>query len=96
MAGCDAHTYNGVTEEIFACFKKNALARDVEWHGDNTGTFKGCQMGQCVVTSYTYDPAAQTLTLQITDKPFIVSCDYVYGQLHGGLEACGGTQLLRF
>lgn len=41
-----------------------------------------------IVVQYSLDESAGTLSVQVTDKPFIVSCNTVYDRIAGALRDC--------
>jgi hypothetical protein len=89
---CDPLTYTSISQKIFDCFKQNAINQGVTWEGNNTGNFS--KMG--VKTDYWFDPNQQTFKLQVVEKPWIVSCDFLYGKFHEGLQNCGARNHLGF
>jgi len=94
MAACDPMPFNGVTQQVRDCFQQNAVNQGVSWEGTNTsGQFSKSQSGVTVTTDYTYNPQTGVFTLTIADKPWFLSCDFLYGKMHEGLEACGGPTL---
>jgi hypothetical protein len=91
---CNPMTFQGINQSIFNCFKQNAINQGVKWEGDSTGHFSKTQVGVTVKTDYWFDPNAETFKLQVVEKPSIVSCDFLYGRFHDGLETCGARNHL--
>jgi hypothetical protein len=93
IAACKPATFNNISQAVRNCFEENGRRQGVDWQGDNTSG-KFSKSG--VVTEYKYDPQAQKLTLRVIEKPWIVSCDFLYGKMHEGLQNCGASELLLF
>ena len=76
---CPALQYSNVAASAWQCCK-NAVSAYV-----TITTDQGQAESNGVTISWNYNAAAQTLSLQCLDKPFIVSCDFVNGRI----EAAG-------
>ena len=82
---CPPQIFDDVSPAAWACLQ-NAVTEKlgIAVSGD-TG-----QAGKLGVTiGWVYEPAAQRLTLTCLDKPFIVSCDYVSGQIAQAVNGSG-------
>jgi hypothetical protein len=84
MSSCPELKYSNVSAAAWLCCK-NAVAQYVKIDGN-----QGQASANGVTVKWTYDPAAQTLSLQCLDKPFIVSCGYVNGKIDEAVKACLG------
>ena len=82
MSSCPELRYANVSANAWQrC--KSAVASYVQITGD-----QGEASSNGVTVKWNYDPAAQTLSLQCTDKPFLVSCGYVNGKIDEAVKAC--------
>lgn len=87
MTACAAQVFSGITQARFDCLAKAASAH---------GIVIGGNQGQTVVNhgivhakiSWSYDPNAQTLTLQYLNPSFLAPCDTVNGMLHDLVDSC--------
>jgi hypothetical protein len=69
MAACKPITFQNIPRERFQAIRARIRAQaDVSVMGD-TGTASG----NGFTATWTYDEAAQTLSIQCTDKPFFIS-----------------------
>jgi hypothetical protein len=92
---CDPITFRGINQSIFNLFKQNAIKLEgVKWEGNDTGSFSKTQAGMIVKTDYWFDPNAETFKLQVVEKPLIISCDFLHGKFHDGLQKCGAVNHL--
>jgi hypothetical protein len=83
MSACDAKVFQNITQARFDCLVAKAKAANFHIEG-TSGTVS--KSGAKV--TYNYDPAAKQLTIQCIDKPWIVSCDFVYAQLVPFINGC--------
>jgi hypothetical protein len=81
MAGCNPLNFSGITPARFTALTAKAQQAGVPISGDS-GT--ASQMG--VTVTWNFDPAAQTLTIQCTDKPFFISCDTINGKIQDAVN----------
>jgi hypothetical protein len=88
---CGPREYANLTQEVRTCFEKGARQRaELTWQGDNESGEVVYRKGPIVVvTQYHYDPDAQVLRLEITDKPAAAKCDRIFEELLDGLKQCG-------
>ncbi|MCP4582038.1 MAG: hypothetical protein GY839_10495 [candidate division Zixibacteria bacterium] len=82
---CSPVTYHGVTPKVFTCMKKNLQKAGIKVPAGKSGTISG----KGISAKFKWDGASD-LWIQVTKKPFIVSCAYVNGKIHDAIEACGG------
>jgi hypothetical protein len=87
MSGCPAQTFSGITQEQFACIAQKAQAASGVALSGNSGT--ASQSGLTI--TWNYDPAAQTLTIQCTDKPFFPTCGMIASQIESVVKGCTGS-----
>lgn len=86
--GCNPVTYHNVTPNVFICMKSKLAAAGIPVPPGNEGDMQG----QGVKAHFSWD-GASTLTITITDKPWIVSCGTVIGKIQDFVHSCGGTNL---
>jgi len=86
MAGCDAQTFSGVTQVQFTCLAQKAQSS----FGITISTNSGTQSKDRVTVTWNFDPNAQTLIIQCSDKPFFLSCDTIQSQLQSAVDSCAG------
>jgi len=86
MAGCDAHTFNGVTPEEFACIARKAEQESgLTLSGNN-----GSALAPGISVNWNFDPASYTLTIQCMDKPFLLPCATINSQIRNLVDGCLG------
>jgi hypothetical protein len=85
MAACPPQVFDAVSAAAWSCLQRAVAAKlGITVSGDRG------QAGKLGVTiGWDYDAAAQRLTLTCLDKPFIVSCDYVNGQIAEAVNGSG-------
>jgi hypothetical protein len=88
---CPPRKYAGVAQSVRTCFEQHARNKsEIRWDGNNeTGTVTYKKGAVVVVTQYRYDPATEELTLEVTQKPALGSCDRIHKRLLDGLRDCG-------
>jgi hypothetical protein len=80
---CAAQVFSPVTAANFNCIVAKAAAAGIKISG-NAG-----EMSESGFTvQWQFDPVANTLSIQCTDKPFIVSCGTVNGRIHDIVDGC--------
>jgi hypothetical protein len=83
---CSAVTYTGVTAAVFDCLKQKLTAAGIMVPAENNGVIAG----EGVKGTFSWDPAAATLIIQVTDKPFFLPCGTINDQIHKAVQGCGG------
>ena len=84
MAGCDPQVFNGVTKEMLQCFSESVEgAFGLALAGDN-----GSASAMGTTLAWSYDNAAQQLTLTCEAKPMFLPCSEIYGHLGKMLDKC--------
>ena len=87
MAACAAQVFSGITQARFDCLVQTASANGIAING-NQGTAVVNHGIVSVRISWSYDPNAQTLTLQHLNPGFLAPCDKVNGMLHDLVDSC--------
>jgi hypothetical protein len=78
MSACASQTFSNITQSQFEAITRKA------------STLAGAPIngpsGSCSSAGFTvvwdYDPAAQTLVIQCTDSPFLVTCGSINQRIH--------------
>jgi len=83
MASCEVQTFSGITEEHFACLLQKAQSAGINICG-NSGT----ATGSGITIAWNYDPGAQKLTIQCTDKPVFLGCGVITSQIRDLVNNC--------
>ena len=83
---CQPVTYHNVTSSVFDCLKKELEAAGIHVPPGDSGEISG----QGITAKFKWDEAAATLWVEVTKKPFIVSCGFVTGKIHDAVQKCGG------
>lgn len=86
MGGCSKVVYHGVTASVFDCMKKKLEAGGIHVPSGHSGKLSGGG----ITANFNWDEAAATLSIAITDKPWIYPCGTITGKLHDNVKACGG------
>jgi len=86
----DTRTYTAVTSEVMDAIRAGleAAAIDMPDTPDGEVTFFGTLRFKF---GYTWDDQAETLELEILDKPFFAPADKLWEYADAGVSACGGT-----
>jgi len=84
MAGCDAQTFPGVTQAQFECLAQKAQSSfGITLSGNN-----GTQSKSGFTMTWNFDPVAQTLTIQCTEKPIFPTCGMITSQIESAVNSC--------
>ena len=84
MAGCDPQVFTGVTREMLECFSGSVeSAFGLALEGDS-----GSASAMGTTLAWSYDLAAEQLTLTCEAKPMFLGCRDIYEHLGKMLETC--------
>ena len=83
MGGCPKQSFSPVNQSAFDCLKQKALSMGIVIDSDHGQSSK-----HGVTIAWSFDPAAQSLELTCTEKPFFVSCETVAGQMQSIVDTC--------
>jgi hypothetical protein len=86
MAGCEAQTFSGITQEHFACLLQKAQSSGINISG-NSGTASR----DGITLTWNYDSASQVLTIQCTEKPIFLLCGVITSQINDLVNNCAGS-----
>lgn len=81
MAKCDPFHFTGITPAAFQQISRELATKGFPLTGTH-GQVKG-PFG--VVINYAWDSQSETLTVEVLDKSFLVSCDQIHRQLESAL-----------
>lgn len=82
---CPPQIFDDVSASAWSCLQTAVAEKlGIAVSGD---TGQAGKMG--VTIGWNYDPAARRLVLTCLNKPFIVSCDYVNGQIAQAVNGSG-------
>jgi len=76
---CETKVYQNVNPVVFEGIRKELAKINLEFPEAHTGTITSSAYG--VTAGYKFDEAAQTMQLQITDKPFFMPCSLIYKKI---------------
>jgi hypothetical protein len=82
MSACSPMSFQGITPEIFQKIQKELEGKGFVLPG-NQGTVKG-PFG--IIIEYKWDSESMSLTTQVTDKSFLVSCKQIQDQLESAIQ----------
>jgi hypothetical protein len=71
---------------VFDCLKQKLTAAGISVPAGNSGGISG----EGVKGTFTWDPQAATLIIQVTEKPFFLPCGTINDQIHKAVQGCGG------
>lgn len=81
MAACDPLQFKGITPEVFSSITKQLSAKGFSLSGPS-GTVNG-PFG--IVIDYNWDETTGSLSIQVVEKSFFVSCNQIKDQLTSAL-----------
>jgi hypothetical protein len=87
MAGCDSQTFNAVTAEQFACIAQKAQEESGLALSGNIGEASA----QGITVRWNFDPVSQVLTIECTDKPFLLPCGTINSTIQNLVNSCLGS-----
>jgi hypothetical protein len=81
MSACPSQTFSNITLGQFANLEKKAQAAGIPIQGDSGAASKfGGHF------TWNYDPAAQQLTITVTETPFLMNCESVNARIKALVE----------
>jgi len=83
MESCDVQTFSGISASHFTCLMRKAQSSGIHISG-NSGTASGSG----ITIAWQYDPAAERLTVQCTDKPVFVGYGVILSQIRELVNNC--------
>lgn len=82
MAKCDPFRFQGISASVFQQISRELASKGFPLAGPS-GTVNG-PFG--IVISYVWEPSSESLTIEVVDKSFLVSCDQIRRQLESALH----------
>lgn len=86
MAGCPSQSFTNVTQSVWDCLVQKAAG-----YGITISSPSGSASKLGVTVQWNWSSASGTLTMQCTDKPFIIGCGKVESTMNEVVTGCGGT-----
>ena len=86
MGECEPITYKGITPTVFNNLKAMLGKVGINVPSGNEGEIEGYG----VKGHFLWD-GTTTLTLAVTDKPFVLPCAIIVGKLNDAIRDCGGS-----
>ncbi len=83
MGSCSQQSFNNVSSGAWSCLVSKAAH-----YGVHISSNSGSASASGFTIAWNYDPGAQTLSIQCTDKPFWAPCGTVNGKIHDVVEGC--------
>jgi len=83
MSSCATQSFSNITLDQFNCLVTKAKDAGINISG-NSGSVS--QDG--ITIAWTFEPAANTLSIQCTSAPFFVSCGTINSKIHDLVDAC--------
>jgi hypothetical protein len=80
---CAAQSFTNVTASVWNCLVQQAQSYGITISGNSGEASK-----DGFTLTWNYDPTAQTLQLQCTDKPWWAPCSTVNGKIHDLVDGC--------
>ena len=87
MSECDPLIFRNVNQSVFDCIKKKLLDAGAPVPPGNCGQMKG--LG--VTADYSWH-GASNLTINVIEKPWIISSETVIEKISDFVRSCGGTE----
>jgi hypothetical protein len=84
MNGCSEQVFNGITQSRWDCIKQAIQAR----MGVAISTDSGTTSKSSFNMRWNFDPLTQILTIQCTDKPFIIPCSAIESTVTAIVNGC--------
>ena len=81
---CEKVTYSGISAVVLENVRGELANIDLVLPAANKGELVSSAYG--VTAAYEYVPAAETISIQVTNKPFFVPCSYIHKKLEEALE----------
>ena len=87
----DTRSYTGVTEGVFDCAKAALQQNRFSIPAGTSGTIVAQPAGAIVTLEFLWDDVADTLDLEVTNKPSFIPVDQVWALTDAGITGCGGS-----
>lgn len=81
---CENKVYQNINPDAFEGIRKELGKINLDLPEAHAGTVTSSSYG--VTADYKFDPEAQTMQLQVTDKPFFMPCSLIYKKLTEAIE----------
>ncbi|HKR95915.1 MAG TPA: hypothetical protein VJW55_11155 [Candidatus Angelobacter sp.] len=84
MSACQQQVFNGVTQSRWDCIKQTIQTRT----GVEIGSDSGTASKSGFTFQWSFDPAAQTLTIQCMEKPAFIPCESIESRITAIVDGC--------
>ena len=86
---CDEKVFSGVNADKMAYVRTELRRLGLSVPEAESGMITSAEIG--VEASFTWSPQAETLSIQIFQKPIFLPCAFIYGRLAASLEQYPGA-----
>ena len=86
MAACPTATFTDVSAQVIDCLRGRLEGQGLKVPPGNSGTITG----RVATLEVEWNEESATLTVEVTDKPWILSCEAIMGRMRVAVAACGG------
>lgn len=83
MSSCATQSFSNITLDRFNCLVTKAKAA-----GINISGYSGSVSQDGITIAWTFEPTANTLSIQCTSAPFFVPCGTVNSKIHDLVDSC--------
>jgi hypothetical protein len=84
MSACDQLTFDGVTQPQWDCIKKTVQQKT----GIIITSDSGSASERGFTVAWNYNTQTLGLTLHVTNKPFVISCETINSIIEGVVSGC--------
>lgn len=86
MAACPTVTFTDISANVIESLRGRLEDEGLKVPPGNSGTIKG----RVATLEFEWKEESATLTVTVTDKPWILPCEAIMGRLRVAVAACGG------
>ena len=86
MAACPTATFTEISREVIECLRRKLEEQGLEVPPGNAGTIKG----RVATLEVEWTEETASLTVTVTDKPWLLPCEAIMGRMRVAVAGCGG------
>lgn len=86
MAACPTATFTEVSVQVIDKLRSRLEDEGLKVPPGNSGTITG----RVATLEFEWNEESATLTVTVTDKPWILPCEAIMGRMRVAVAACGG------